>query len=173
MKRTRKIAFKALLGLFVLTLFTPCISRAEGTDAYRSRVARVASRLGPVMGLNPKIYIKDDRSQGAFVLPNGTVVISSSLIASAGSDDEVAFVIAHEVSHIIARDQMPGPGADLTGLSDPRNQMGEIRADAKALAFMKSAGYKPDAALSILSRLSTTGVNLSARIAAISSLLGL
>lgn len=173
MKKTRKIAFKALFGLFVLTLFTPSLSRAEGTEAYRARVARVASRLEPVMGVNPKIYIKEDRSQGAFVLPNGTVVISSSLLASAGSDDEVAFVIAHEVSHIIARDQMPGPGADLTGLTDPTNQLNEFRADAKALMFMKGAGYRPDAALSILNRLSTTGVNLSSRIAAISRLLGL
>lgn len=174
MKKTRKIAFKALLGFFVLALFTPSISLAEGVDAYRSRVAKVASTLEPVMGMNPKIYIKDDRSQSAFVLPNGTVVISTGLLASANSDDEVAFVIAHEVSHIMAKDQMPGLGADLTGFSDPtKTQLGEIRADASALAFMKGAGYNPDAALNMLKRLSTGSVNLSPRINAISRLLGL
>lgn len=174
MRKTRKTAFKALLCLLFIAVFTPSLTRAEVTDSYRSRVAQVASRLEPVMGVNPKIYIKDDHSQSAFVLPNGTVVISSGLLASASSDDEVAFVIAHEVSHIMARDQMPGPGADLTGLSDPTSlQLNEIRADASALAFMKDAGYNPGAALNMLKRLSTNGVNLSTRIKAISRLLGL
>lgn len=174
MKKTKKIAFKALLGLFLFAMFTPSISKAEGVDGHRSRVAKVSSRLEPVMGVTPKIYIKDDQSQGAFVLPNGTIVISTSLLASSASDDEVAFVIAHEVSHIIARDQMPsGPGADLMGFSDPTKlQLNEIRADASALSFMKGAGYDPDAALGMLKRLSTNSVNLSSRIDAISRLLG-
>lgn len=147
---------------------------AGGFDGHRSRVASVASRLEPVMGMNPKIYIREDSSQSAFVLPNGTVVISTSLLESAASDDEVAFVIAHEASHILAKDQLPGPGADLTGLSDPTKlQLNEIRADASALSFMKNAGYDPGAALDILKRLSSGGVNLSPRIKAISELLGL
>ncbi|MBI2400043.1 MAG: M48 family metalloprotease [Deltaproteobacteria bacterium] len=117
MKKTRKIACKALMGLLFFALFTPSLSRAEAVDSYRGRVARAASRLEPVTGLSPKIIIKEDDAQSAFVLPDGTVVISRGLLASTGSDDEVAFVIAHEISHIIARDQM-GPAAKLTGLSD-------------------------------------------------------
>lgn len=161
------------MGLLFFALFTPSLSRAEGIDGHRARVARTVSRLEPVTGLRPSIIIKEDDTQSAFVLPNGTVVISSGLLASAGSDDEVAFVIAHEVSHIIARDQMR-PAAELTGVSDPTNlQLSEIRADASAVFFMKKAGYSPEASVSILSRLSGKGVNLSSRISAISKLLGL
>ena len=161
------------MGLLFLALFTPSLSRAEGVDGYSARVARASSRLEPVTGLRPEIIIKEDDAQSAFVLPNGTVVISSGLLASAGSDDEVAFVIAHEISHIIARDQM-GPAAKLTGLSDPTSlQLVEIRADASAVSFMKKAGYSPEASVSILNRLSLRGANLSSRITAISRLLGL
>lgn len=160
------------MGLLFFALFTPSVSRAEGIDGYRTRVARAASRLEPVTGLRPNIIIKEDDSQSAFVLPNGTVVISRGLLASTGSDDEVAFVIAHEISHIIARDQMPGPTAKLTGLSDPTNlQLVEISADASAISFMKKAGYSPEASIGILKRLSINGVNLSTRITAISKLL--
>lgn len=174
MKNNTKIALKASVCLFVLALLIPSVSIAEGFDAYRARVASVASRLEPVMGLSPKIYIKDDKSQSAFVLPNGTVVISTSLLESAASDDEVAFVLAHEASHILAKDQLPGPGADLMGLSDPTKlQLNEIRADASALSFMQGAGYDPGAALNMLKRLSTESVNLTSRIKAISGRLGL
>jgi len=173
MKKTREIACKALMGLLFFALFTPSLSRAESVDGHRARVVRAASRLEPVTGLSPKIIIKEDDAQSAFVLPDGAVVISRGLLATTSSDDEVAFVIAHEVSHIIARDQM-GPAAKLTGLSDPANlQLGEMRADASAVAFMKKAGYSPEASIGMLKRLSVNGVNLSSRITAISNLLGL
>lgn len=159
------------MGLLFLALFTPSLSRAEGVDGHRARVARAASRLEPVTGISPKIIIKEDDTQSAFVLPDGAVVISRGLLASTGSDDEVAFVIAHEISHIIARDQM-GPVAKLTGLSDPADlQLGELRADASAISFMKKAGYSPEASIGMLKRLSINGVNLSSRISAISKLL--
>lgn len=160
------------MGLLFFALFTPSLSRAESVNGHRARVARAASRLEPVTGLNPKIIIKEDDAQSAFVLPDGTVVISRGLLASTGTDDEVAFVIAHEISHIIARDQM-GPAAKLTGLSDPTDlQLTEIRADASAVSFMKKAGYSPEASIGMLKRLSINGVNLSSRISAISNLLG-
>lgn len=161
------------MGLLFLALFTPSLSRAEGVDGHRARVSRAASRLEPVTGISPKIIIKEDDAQSAFVLPDGAVVISRGLLASTGSDDEVAFVIAHEISHIIARDQLPGPAAKLTGLSDPADlQLGEMRADASAVSFMKKAGYSPEASIGMLKRLSINGVNLSSRISAISDLLG-
>lgn len=161
------------MGLLFFALFTPSLSRAESVDGHRARVARAASRLEPITGLHPNIIIKEDDTQSAFVLPNGTVVISRGLLATTSSDDEVAFVIAHEISHIIARDQMPGPAAKLTGLSDPTNlQLTEISADASAVSFMKKAGYSPEASIGMLKRLSINGVNLTSRINAISSLLG-
>ncbi len=163
------------MGLLFFALFTPSVLAAESVDGLRARLARVSSKLETVTGQSPRIIIKEDDSQSAFVLPNGAVVISRGLLASTGSDDEVAFVIAHEVSHIIARDQerMPGPAAELTGLSDPTNlQLGEIRADASAVYFMKKAGYNPEASIGMLKRLSASGVNLSSRISALSTLLG-
>lgn len=167
------IAFNALMGLMFLALFAPSLSRAEGGDQLRTRVMKAASRLEPVTGQSPRIIIREDDTQSAFVLPNGAVVISRGLLASTSSEDEVAFVIAHEVSHIIARDQdRMGSVAELMGFSDPTSlQLGEIKADSSAVAFMKKAGYDPGASIGILKRLSSRGVNLSPRISAISSIL--
>lgn len=169
MKKNAFITAAALVCLVFAAAFFPAASAAQGLDECWSRVARVASRLSVATGAAPRIFVKDDPAQGAFVLPNGTVVITSGLVESAGSDDEVAFVIAHEVAHIMARDQAP----DLTGTSDTTAaQPGEIRADAAALVFVKKAGYDPAASLDLLKRLSTGAVNLSPRIEAISTTLG-
>lgn len=167
------IAFKALMCLLFFALSFSSPARAESGDILRARVMKAASRLEPVTGQNPRVIIREDASQSAFVLPNGAVVISRGLLASTSSEDEVAFVIAHEVSHIIARDQdRMGSTAELMGFSDPTNlQLGEIKADASAVAFMKKAGYDPGASIGILKRLSSKGVNLSPRISAISSML--
>jgi len=172
MEKTRKTAFKALLSLMFLALFFPATAKAEGGDELRAMAMRAASRLEPVTGQSPRIIIREDGSQSAFVLPNGSIVVSRGLLASTGSEDEVAFVIAHEVSHIIARDQdRMGSAAELAGSDAARFQLSEMSADASAVSFMKRAGYDPAASIGILKRLSSRGANLSSRISAISSIL--
>ncbi len=50
-----------------------------------------------------RIMIGRDRSINAFALPGGYLGVHLGLIASVGSDDELASVLAHELSHVTQR----------------------------------------------------------------------
>jgi len=47
--------------------------------------------------------IVDDPSVNAFSIPGGHVYVTTGLIATAGKANELAAVLAHEISHIVAR----------------------------------------------------------------------
>lgn len=48
------------------------------------------------------IMVSSDRSYSAYATPN-TIVITQGVLADAESEDEVAFIIAHELSHILLK----------------------------------------------------------------------
>lgn len=137
-----------------------------GEETANARIAGVLSRLEAVTGLSPKVVLSDEASLSAFVMPDGTVVLSSGLVSVTRTDDEMAFIIAHEASHLLAGDQSPA----LAGTDSPLER--EMEADANALGIMKRAGYSPGASVDILSRISGKA-DIKSRILAISRLLGL
>ncbi len=138
----------------------------ETADTDMAMITGVLSRIEAVTGLSPRVVLSEDASRSAFVMPDGTVVLSSGLVSAAVTDDEMAFVIAHETSHILAGDQSPA----LAGSDTPL--MREMEADASAISIMKRAGFDPGASVDILSRLSGRA-EIKSRILAISRLLGL
>lgn len=129
-------------------------------------IAGVLSKIEAVMGFSPRVVLSADASGSAFVMPDGTVVLSAGLVSKTRTDDEMAFVIAHEASHILAGDQSPA----LSGIDSPLER--EMEADKNALGIMERAGFDPGASVDILSRLSGR-VDIKSRILAISRLLGL
>ena len=48
-------------------------------------------------------FLVRDRSVNAFALPSGNLYVTRGLIALANDNSEVASVLAHEMSHVIAR----------------------------------------------------------------------
>jgi predicted Zn-dependent protease len=48
------------------------------------------------------IVVSSDRNYSAFATPN-TIVITQGVLADAESEDEIAFIIAHELSHILLK----------------------------------------------------------------------
>lgn len=48
-----------------------------------------------------QVKIIDDKDINAFTLPNGHIYFSRALLETAGSDDEVAAVLAHEIGHTV------------------------------------------------------------------------
>ncbi|MFU8831891.1 MAG: M48 family metallopeptidase [Wenzhouxiangella sp.] len=50
-----------------------------------------------------RFYVVRDESVNAFNVPGGLVYVNSGLIEQAGSEDEVAAVVAHEIGHGVAR----------------------------------------------------------------------
>lgn len=53
-------------------------------------------------------YLVEDSSINAFALPGGRVVIHSGLLLNAASAEEVAGVLAHEISHVTLRHHIRG-----------------------------------------------------------------
>ncbi len=114
----------------------------------------------------------------AFALPGGFIFIARSLICLCGRDrDEVAFVLAHEMAHVIRRHAIdrllkhkvvsaaalvsPGRGALASWLRQvgfqwlecAYSQDEEVEADELGLLLMRAAGFDPAGAIRVLQRL--------------------
>ncbi len=103
MKKVFKILFvSALVLLFVYP--GPTLSTAGDIDAQRERVHRIAKEVAGAAGFDVNIVVTPELTLDACVYPDGTIVITGGLVDISKSDDEIAFVIAHEISHIIVKD---------------------------------------------------------------------
>jgi Zn-dependent protease with chaperone function len=60
-----------------------------------------------------KIHIIPDPRINAMALPGGNIVVFSALIKETGSENELAFVLAHELGHFANRDHLRGLGRRL------------------------------------------------------------
>lgn len=75
------------------------------------------------------------------------VVLNRGIVDMAGSDDEVGFVMAHEMAHNILSHSTAGGGqsqaifGQLFGIASPRNS--ETQADIAAVSLMRAAGLDP------------------------------
>ncbi|MHB9025511.1 MAG: M48 family metalloprotease [Armatimonadota bacterium] len=72
----------------------------------QERVQRVGGVI--VAGLQPKVYPYEFRvlalpEYNAFALPGGFIFVFEGLLAQTSSDDELAFVLAHEITHAAHR----------------------------------------------------------------------
>ena len=135
------------------------------------------------LDFNYKAYIADEVN--AFAMADGTIRIYSGLMDMM-DDDELRFVIGHEMGHIAmkhihkklqlayASSAARKAIASIDGVAGEiaRSQLGgfvqmlmgaqfsqleEKEADDYGLAFMKGKGYKPEAAVSALQKLATLG----------------
>ena len=79
----------------------------DRVNAIGQKIAAVAnSETVPAQFGNNKIYpftwtfhVVDDKEVNAFSLPGGFVYVNSGLVKMAGSDDELAGVLGHEITH--------------------------------------------------------------------------
>ena len=74
--------------------------------AANNYVASIASTLAPAFN-HPQIklnyYILKDASVNASALPNGNIYLNVGLITKLASEEQLAFVIAHEIAHVVKR----------------------------------------------------------------------
>ena len=83
------------------------------------------------------------------------VVLTTAIAQMARSDDELAFVIAHEMAHN-SLGHAQGSGGDagglfaLLGFGAARVKRMEVAADSHAVALMSAGGYAPNAGVSFL-----------------------
>ncbi|HVF10180.1 MAG TPA: M48 family metallopeptidase [Abditibacteriaceae bacterium] len=70
--------------------------------ALLEKLNKMAAEIGKASArplIQYKIRVIDDKDLNAFTLPNGQIYLFQGLIDFAGSDDEIAAVIAHEIAH--------------------------------------------------------------------------
>jgi Zn-dependent protease with chaperone function len=138
------------------------------------------TRLAPDEIEDPPLTLDviDGSTVNAFALPGNHIVVFRGLIEKAGSGNEVAGVLAHELGHLDLRHPMQnaiqqvGLGAVMTmllggsdagavgqvlvGLTYTRRM--EAAADARGVALLEAAGLRADGLASFFRRLSPLGV---------------
>ncbi|MFS0737627.1 M48 family metalloprotease [Sphingomonas sp. 1P06PA] len=110
-------------------------------------------------GCAARIQVVASRSIGAS--KGGTLIsLNAGLVDLAADDDEIAFAVAHELAHIIARDRARLDAAGVSrglfaglGGNGAKLRAAEYEVDALALWLMARAGYDPHAALRFADRI--------------------
>jgi len=140
-----------------------------------AKIAKVSDRNY----LNYEFYILDEEGMNAFTLPGGFIFLNKGLLDQA-NEDEVAFVIAHEIGHTAARHSVKRLQASLgvnfilsfalrsvesssiesaigivyNVVSLGYSRQDELLADSLAVRYTKASGYNPKAGLTLMEKLS-------------------
>ncbi len=140
--------------------------------AYNERAEAVVERLLPHLArpyFDHDMYVIEDETFGAFTIPGGNIYITTGALDVLSTDDELAFVLGHELGHNenhhtaeIARliryvEQLEG-GDVLDQLrsfftrhrAQYCNPSDELDADIAAIYLMYAAGYDPERAVSVM-----------------------
>ncbi len=64
-----------------------------------------------------KVYVMDSPMPNAFIVPGGHIFVTSELLDNAETENELAFVLAHELGHFEARDNLKRMGRSLVFLT--------------------------------------------------------
>ena len=100
---------KLFSGLFSL----PFKNLTQEDRAVQSSLSNLLSRLQSHWPDNPydfKIGILRDEKPNAMAIPGGILLVTSGLVNQVESENEVAFVIGHELGHFKNRDHLRGLG---------------------------------------------------------------
>jgi Zn-dependent protease with chaperone function len=90
------------LGELAFAQLRPGLRLVEGGPAAEA-VAAIGGRLSAGSVYAYRWYVADSPEVNAFALPGGSVVVYTGLLRAAGSAEEVAGVLAHEVQHVELR----------------------------------------------------------------------
>ena len=122
-------------------------------DAISNAVQTIGRRLERGVGLPAQfaeLAVTTCSEKRAAVYAGGWVEVCLPLMLYAETEDEVAFVIGHEISHIIA-DHLPQNPNDFYRPSVAE----EVLADELGLRMAVAAGYSPDGAFSFFDKIDT------------------
>jgi len=94
--------FEQISGMTMLRMDERGIVALPVLDAYLAGIARRLLEHSPIRGAPIMIYVTASERYGeAKALPDGTIAIPMASILQADSEDELAALLAHEISHVL------------------------------------------------------------------------
>lgn len=118
--------------------------------------------LKAYFGFHPRIEVIDRKLPNAFALTPGHIVVSAGLLELTSSSSEFAFVLAHELGHLLLqRGEDVHTFANLQPEVDHR-LAAEFAADAYAMRLLKNRGFDSTAGVAVLRRIADTAQSAGA-----------
>lgn len=74
--------------------------QADDVEAYANKVARQIVERNGLAKVDVAVVISADRTPGAYVERDGLVVVPVGLLMDFQNEDELAFLLAHEIAHV-------------------------------------------------------------------------
>lgn|GEM_PF-125800 len=102
-----------------MRLFRPFRAPAQAEQGYDPRqqaLQPLVDRLASHWPDNPydlRVAVVEETRPNAFAVPGGAILVTTGLLNRAESENEVAFVLAHEIGHFAARDHLRRVGRGL------------------------------------------------------------
>lgn len=111
-----------------------------------------------------RFYVDQSGMVNAFALPGGIIVVTHGMVSFARKEDELAWVIGHEIAHIEVQHALVRLRMEVLNrkVSLPASQLlqrlvevgysnnMELEADRRGLQIMAKAGYDPKASLNLI-----------------------
>ena len=113
--------------------FGPASEPSAGLDRERALFAKMAANL-PDRGIDLSLDVVCTKGVNALALPGGRVLVLEGLLAKVQSENELAFVLGHELAHFVHRDHLRALGRGLLWMTlltlagvggDPASTMAE------------------------------------------------
>jgi len=147
--------------------------------SYVAGVGQALAKVSELPELQFTFTVLNSPIVNAFALPGGYVYVTRGLLALAGSEAELASVLAHEIGHVTARhaagrvqqaqrmalgstpartgaagkDGVAEVGQDATAYVQGYSREQELEADTLGIRYLARAGYDPAAMASFLAKL--------------------
>ncbi len=102
---------KKLAGVFIGRL-VETEEAADTTRSLQALVDRLQDRCAP-LPYTITVHVTESDAVNAAALPGGHMVVFTGLLAQMNSENELAFVLAHELGHYANRDHLRGLGRAL------------------------------------------------------------
>ncbi|MBF94085.1 MAG: hypothetical protein CMH58_02860 [Myxococcales bacterium] len=140
------------------------------TDKRLTRARSVLDKVRKANGLDHEfsLHLIKDKDLNAFASVGGYLYLTTGMIKSLASEDEMAWVLGHEIAHVTCGHcdrkaktlHVAGGFGDIveTGanaglmISAPFGQVDEYEADAKGRDYADEAGYDSEAGIEVLRR---------------------
>lgn len=165
-------SWQAMVGQSVVAQLAPK-GKVCADPAAQRELNQLVARLAGARRGEFNASVVENNAVNAFAAPGGFIVIHSALIDKAESADEVAGVLAHEMSHVIERHSMrlltryyglslivmafTGQSRLVEGLTMFQvfaySREFEAQADARAIELLRTAGLRADSMAAFFRRL--------------------